>query len=121
VDVQRTRSDATALGQILLNLLINACHALPPERAAGNAIELGASVVEGKLVLRVSDNGHGIPEDRLAHIFEPRFTTKGGGGSGLGLAISQDLAGQLGGSLICRSVPGQGTTFELVVPYSPVP
>ena len=58
----------------------------------------------------------GIPDEHLAHIFEPFYTTKESGGSGLGLAISQNIVERHGGSIAVDSVVGQGTTFTILLP-----
>jgi len=74
-------------------------------------------VEDGRLVLSVKDNGHGIrPEDR-ARLFTPFFTTKGPGrGMGMGLTIAWRVVQSLGGTLDIDSAPGQGACFTLRVP-----
>ncbi len=66
--------------------------------------------------LTIRDDGIGIPDEHLAHIFEPFYTTKESGGSGLGLAISQNIVERHGGHIEVNSVVGQGTTFKIVLP-----
>ena len=64
----------------------------------------------------IRDDGIGIPDEHLPHIFEPFYTTKEAGGSGLGLAISQNIVERHGGQIEVNSVVGQGTTFKIVLP-----
>ena len=111
---------AGELVQVLLNLLVNASHAI--QRADG---DLGRVVVRtrdegGAVVIEVEDDGCGIAPEHLERIFDPFFTTKSAeAGSGLGLAICADILRGHGGSIGCRSVPGVGTTFELRLPGAP--
>jgi len=110
------------LEQVVLNLLLNAAQALSEERAATNEIRL---VVRpggnGKAVLEISDNGEGIPPDVLPRIFDPFFTTKPPGvGTGLGLSICHGIIASLGGQITVDSVPGEGTTFHVVLPTTHV-
>jgi two-component system NtrC family sensor kinase len=109
------------LQQALLNLILNARQAVldrrPPRR-----IEISARRHDGRVVLRVRDNGAGIaPEDRQ-HIFEPFYTTRAGGregGSGLGLAICQQIVQAANGSIHVTSTPGKGSTFIISLPAEP--
>ncbi|MEW5848629.1 MAG: hybrid sensor histidine kinase/response regulator [Myxococcota bacterium] len=115
----RLQSDPTAITQILLNLLINACHALPD--VGTQEIRVHAARVGGRLKIGVTDTGCGIAPENLTRVFEPRFTTRGDqDGNGLGLAVSRDLALQLGGDLTCTSQLGKGSTFELDLPWVPL-
>ena len=104
--------DPAQIEQVVLAMVINAIDAMPQEgnlwistRADGDSMEL---------VIR--DDGIGIPEEHLAHIFEPFYTTKESGGSGLGLAISQNIVERHGGHIEVKSVVGEGTTFKIVLP-----
>jgi signal transduction histidine kinase len=70
------------------------------------------------VVVRVEDEGHGIPAEHLPHIFEPFFTTKGDKGTGMGLAMAKILIQRLGGSISAHNRPEGGACFELhFVPY----
>lgn len=106
--------------QVLLNLLVNAAHAV---QAAGHDSSTGrirvATAVEGdSAVIRVEDNGTGIPDAIRAKIFNPFFTTKEvGKGTGQGLPIARDIiVTKHGGSIRCESRTGKGTTFIVHLP-----
>ena len=66
--------------------------------------------------LTIRDDGIGIPDEHMPHIFEPFYTSKESGGSGLGLAISQNIVERHGGTIDVTSAVGQGTTFKIVLP-----
>ncbi|MGC9506258.1 sensor histidine kinase [Baaleninema sp.] len=117
---------AGQLNQVLMHLLVNAIDALEKRRSQdGNAqITITTEAIEGDRVrLSVSDNGVGIPPEAQERIFDPFFTTKPvGKGTGLGLSISyQIVVDRHRGSLTCRSIPGEGTTFVVEIPVSKPP
>jgi PAS domain S-box-containing protein len=100
--------------QVFVNLLLNAAHAL--EDKADGRIVVSAHATQTEVVVSVADDGVGIPEDRLAHVFEPFFTTRAvQGGTGLGLSICRDIVVRAGGNLVARSVEGQGTTMVVTL------
>ena len=109
--------EADRIRQVLVNLLTNA-HEYSPE---GASIEVTARVVGADVEIAVTDNGPGIPEDQLEHIFE-RFVrgdaglTQRVGGTGLGLAISKSLVELHGGTLAVESAVGVGSTFSFRLP-----
>jgi polar amino acid transport system substrate-binding protein len=108
------RASARRIEQVVVNLLLNACEALPDP---GRAIRLSTRRAGPELVLEVSDEGTGIQPEDLARITDPFFTTKRErGGTGLGLSISASIVKAHGGSLAFRSAPGQGTTATLTLP-----
>jgi PAS domain S-box-containing protein len=101
------------LKQIFVNLLSNARQAL----AGGGEVTIAVQHEGAHVVARVSDTGPGIPEEALARIFEPFYTTKRDlGGTGLGLSVSLRIAQAHGGALTVRSEPGEGTCFVLSLP-----
>ncbi|MFL5351838.1 sensor histidine kinase, partial [Archangium sp.] len=104
------------LGQVFLNLLVNAAHALRGREEP--FIRLGIVRREdGQVAVEVQDNGCGIPAEHLSRLFEPFFTTKPvGTGTGLGLSICHGIVTRLGGDISVDSAPGQGTTFRVVLP-----
>jgi polar amino acid transport system substrate-binding protein len=108
------RGNAQRIEQVIVNLLVNACEALPdPDRAVSlRTRREGASVV-----LEVHDEGVGIPLEHLSRIEEPFFTTKRTrGGTGLGLSVSAGIVKEHGGTLVFSSAPGAGTTATLSLP-----
>jgi signal transduction histidine kinase len=106
------------LGQVFLNLLMNAVQALPEGDAERNEIRLVLKAPEPhRVLIEVTDNGAGIPSQVRGRIFEPFFTTKPVGiGTGLGLAICHGIVTSLGGSLSFESELGKGTTFRIELP-----
>ncbi len=120
--------DPTQIHQILLNLCVNARDAMPQ----GGTLQVGAADIEldeavaaatpgahpGRYVLiQVTDNGTGIPADRVARIFDPFFTTKAvGKGTGLGLSTAIGLVKNHGGFLTVKSQMGEGSAFHVHLP-----
>ncbi|HSN92492.1 MAG TPA: ATP-binding protein, partial [Anaeromyxobacteraceae bacterium] len=105
------------LGQVFLNLLVNAAQAIPEGAADRNRIRVATRVEAGRVLVEVSDTGAGIPDEVLPRIFDPFFTTKPVGvGTGLGLAIVHTIVAELGGEVRVRTAPGQGTTFAVDLP-----
>jgi len=105
------------LGQVLLNLLVNAAHALAEERSAENVVSITAAQRGDSIVIEVSDNGTGIPQDHLSRLFEPFFTTKPvGQGTGLGLWVCHEIVKELGGEIVVESEVGKGSTFRISLP-----
>ncbi|MEY4543901.1 MAG: hypothetical protein RJB10_739 [Pseudomonadota bacterium] len=116
----RVHGSRTQLSQIIVNLLVNAIHAVAkvPSTQAIIAVRIGT---DGKLAsLEVADCGPGVPEQDRERIFDPFFTTKPGVGTGLGLAISRRIAVELGGVLdVDRDGPLGGAVFRLSLPAQP--
>jgi two-component system cell cycle sensor histidine kinase/response regulator CckA len=119
--------DPVALEQILVNLAVNAHDAMPH----GGALTITLDEVKGhgrqalgadgplapSVRLRISDTGAGMDEATVARVFDPFFTTKGvGKGTGLGLSTVYGLVVQSGGEIHVESVPGEGTTFTILLP-----
>ncbi len=106
------------LGQVLLNLLINAAQAIPEGRAEENVVRATTSTApDGRARIQISDTGSGIPPEVLPRIFDPFFTTKPVGvGTGLGLSICHGIVSGLGGEIQVESTPGQGTSFCVLLP-----
>ena len=105
------------LGQVFLNLLVNAAQALPEGAYDDHEVRLRTYVGdEGSVVVEVSDTGSGISDDAVGRIFEPFFTTKPSGvGTGLGLSICHSIVRSLGGSIQAERGRERGTTFRVVL------
>jgi nitrogen-specific signal transduction histidine kinase/CheY-like chemotaxis protein len=124
----QVRADASLLGQVLINLLLNARDAMPDggevSVATANldcdvthARKLGLSQPGRYVLLSVSDTGHGIDEETRARLFEPFFTTKDiGKGTGLGLSMARWILEQFGGHITFDSQPRCGATFKILLP-----
>jgi signal transduction histidine kinase/CheY-like chemotaxis protein len=110
------------IGQVFLNLLVNAAQALPVGLAGENEIRVRITSEEGdRVVVTVTDTGPGIPPDILGRIFDPFFTTKPVGvGTGLGLWICQGIVTSVEGQIAVTSPPGEGATFRVSLPASTV-
>jgi signal transduction histidine kinase len=115
-EVGRVRGFAGQLHQVFMNLLTNAAQAIRLS-GQGGAIRITTSRRGASVVIAISDDGPGIPEDVLPRIFDPFFTTKDvGEGSGLGLSIVHGIIERHGGSISVASEVGKGTTFTVVLP-----
>jgi PAS domain S-box-containing protein len=104
------------LGQVFVNLLINAAHAIPEGHADSNEIRVRTRYDETKraVTVAIEDTGSGMTPEVLSHIFEPFFSTKPiGAGNGLGLSICHGIVEDLGGSIEVESLVGKGTTFRV--------
>jgi signal transduction histidine kinase len=106
-------ADPAQIGQVVLNLLLNAVHAItPPGR-----IEVATSLVKDHIEIRFTDTGKGIPEEHMNKIFDPFFSTKSATkGTGLGLAVSYGIIKKHGGDIAVESTVGKGTTFIVRLP-----
>ena len=115
--VPAIEGNAGALGQVFLNLLINAAQAIPEGHVDQNEIAIVTSFDGTDVLVEIGDTGHGIAADVLPHIFDPFFTTKAAiGGTGLGLAISRQIVKEHGGRLDVQSGPGSGTVCSVRLP-----
>jgi CheY-like chemotaxis protein/two-component sensor histidine kinase len=119
-DVPRVESNEARLGQIFLNLLVNAAQAMPEGRASRNEIRVVTKLGESnRVVVEVRDTGTGIPKEILARIFDPFFTTKPVGvGTGLGLSLCRRMVIDLGGEIAVESVVGEGSLFRVTLPVA---
>ena len=106
----------TELQQVLLNLVNNALDAM---EKTGGKLNISSQLEDNYILVKVVDDGPGIPEANLIRIFDPFFTTKQvGKGTGLGLSICYGIIKKLGGEIIVRSVIDGGTTFDVKIPLS---
>ena len=110
----QVRGDAVRLEQVLVNLLRNGLDALAG--AGGAVLRVSAERIDSQVRIAVQDNGPGMSEETLAHLFEPFHTTKPAGqGLGLGLALSLAIVEGFGGRLAGRNLPGGGAEFSVTL------
>jgi PAS domain S-box-containing protein len=111
------------LGQVFLNLLLNAAQAIPEGQAERHEVRVSLRRLDGaRVAVEVQDTGCGIDHEVLPRIFDPFFTTKPvGQGTGLGLSICHRIVTAMGGEVVVESEPGRGTTFRVVLPSSAPP
>jgi signal transduction histidine kinase len=120
-DVPSVRGSDGRLGQVFLNLIMNAAQSMAEGEAHTNQLRISTRVVDdGRVAVEISDTGTGIPNELLGKIFEPFFTTKRTGeGTGLGLSICRGIINGLGGDISVRSELGKGSTFTVLLPAGP--
>jgi signal transduction histidine kinase len=119
--VPRVRGSEARLGQVLLNLAVNAMHAIPEGRQDAEIRVVTRVDAPGMVAVDVSDTGHGMSEEVQHRLFTPFFTTKPmGQGTGLGLSICERIVTSLGGHIRVRSAVGVGSTFTVVLPVAEV-
>ena len=111
------------LGQVILNVLINAAHSIEAGAIDSNAITVRTRTdARGRPTLEIQDTGCGIAQENLARVFDPFFTTKPVGvGTGLGLSIAHRIVRELDGEIAIESVHGSGTRVVLTLPAAPLP
>jgi signal transduction histidine kinase len=113
--------NAARLGQVFVNLLVNAAQAIPPGAADAHRIGVKTFVRDREVAVEVSDTGVGVRPELRQKIFEPFFTTKDPAtGTGLGLAISRNIVDEHGGRIGVESAPGGGSLFRVILPIAPV-
>ena len=112
-NLPKITGDENQLQQVLLNLSLNACEAMPD----GGMLSISTLARDGKVFVSVADTGCGIQKEHLDEIFEPFFSTKPiGQGTGLGLSVSYGIIQQHGGTLEVESEESRGTTLTIVLP-----
>jgi PAS domain S-box-containing protein len=111
-------ANGSRLGQVFLNLLVNAAQAIDEGHADRNDVTITVERCgDDRVAIEVADTGEGMPPNRLERLFQPFSTTKAQGhGLGLGLAICHRIVTQYGGTICARSIEGQGTTFRIELP-----
>jgi signal transduction histidine kinase len=116
--VPGVRGTETRLGQVFINLLVNAAQAIAAGNRADHEIRISTMTdADGRAVICVSDTGPGIEPEVLDRVFEPFFTTKPTGvGLGLGLFVCHGIIKSMGGTLTAESPPGAGATFVVTLP-----
>jgi signal transduction histidine kinase len=114
-DLPAVPADEHQLGQVLVNLLLNAADAM----GGKGQVDFHAWVENGRVVLTMRDTGPGIPAEHLPQLFDPFFTTKPPGeGTGLGLAICHSLVESFGGTIAAANTPGGGAEFRIALPIA---
>lgn len=108
-------ADADQMSQVMINLVMNAVHAMPD----GGTLRVGLASEPQMVRLTVADTGHGIPREMIKKIFDPFFTTKEfGKGTGLGLTVVKGIIEEHQGSIAVDSREGMGTTFTILLPMA---
>lgn len=108
------------LGQIFLNLIVNAAQAVPEGRSEANEIHVATRTRGSHVMVEIRDTGFGIPSEMMPRVFDPFFPSKPRGvGPGLGLAICRHIVSSVGGEIEVESAVGEGTTFRVALPVAP--
>lgn len=123
-DVQRdrahgwahVRADSGRLGQVFVNLIINAAHAMAADGQDGHRLRIATQVDGDEVLVEVEDDGIGMSEDLQDRAFQPFFTTKEERGTGLGLAVCRKIVDEHGGAIELWSRVGEGTRFTVRLP-----
>jgi len=110
--------DADGIHHVALNLIVNAIDAAPAEKGLVN-VETRFDTQNARAILRVLDNGPGIPPEAEARLFEPFHSTKGQGGTGLGLAVARKIVDEHHGTIRVQSKPNEGTVMSVILPLAP--
>ena len=106
-------ADSDQMSQVLLNLVLNACQAMPN----GGTLRIDLRSRHNHVALTVADTGCGIPKENVSKLFDPFFTTKPvGEGTGLGLTVVHGIIQEHEGSITVESQPNKGTTFHILLP-----
>jgi signal transduction histidine kinase len=115
-NVPKVDANESRLGQVFLNLVVNAAHAMPEGQTERNTLTISTSYSEGVVAIDIADTGSGIPSDVLPRIFDVFFTTKPVGvGTGLGLAICHRILTAMNGRIEVKTRVGEGTTFRVTL------
>ncbi|NKI95439.1 DAHL domain-containing protein [Rhizobacter sp. SG703] len=120
-DLPKIQCSPSQINQVFLNIITNAVHAMPAERAEPGVITLRTAREGDDMVrIEIQDNGSGIPANVLPKIFDPFYTTKPiGKGTGMGLSISFKIIQEHGGKILVDTEPGVGTVFSILLPLGP--
>ena len=111
------KGQPSELYEVMVNLIKNGLEAMPH----GGFLTISIARQKGHIHLTVSDSGHGISEKHFQRIFEPFFTTKGSKSSGLGLSSCYGIVKKHRGEMQVKSIPGQGTSFTIILPLAEQP
>jgi CheY-like chemotaxis protein len=118
-DVPPVEANEGRLGQVFLNLILNAAQSLPDGDAENHFIKVATRAGDGLVSVEVADSGCGVPAAIRERVFEPFFTTKPiGVGTGLGLSICHSIVTRLGGRILIDSEEGKGTRITVELPLA---
>jgi len=118
--ISQVRGDEARLGQVFVNILLNAAQAIEPGHAHENEIVINTFNRDGRVFIEVLDTGNGIPDENLTRIFDPFFTTKPRGvGTGLGLSICHEIIASMRGRLTAVNRNPRGAKFVVELPAMP--
>jgi len=112
--IDKPMLDPTGMERVILNLVNNSFDALPQKNGC---ITIQTSLSGKNILFLIGDNGCGIPADKMSQIFNLFFTTKGSKGTGIGLAVVQKIVKEHRGRITVKSKAGEGTVFNLLLPY----
>lgn len=115
-DLPPVPMDPDGMHQVVMNLLSNALDAIEPGEPGLIRVVCRYDEPERQLIVQVIDNGVGIPEPMMKHMFELFHSTKGNRGTGLGLAVARKIVGEHEGTISAQSRVGEGTTFTVRIP-----
>lgn len=119
-EVPGVNGNASLLEQLFLNLFINAAHSFDEEDTEKNRVAVSLhGDGKGGVVVEVADNGRGMTALEMEHALDPFFSASAsanGNGGGLGLSICKSIVDEMGGDIVIRSRPGEGTTFRITLP-----
>jgi PAS domain S-box-containing protein len=130
VDPVAVMANRAELGQVLINLIINARQAM--EDSPVRRLVVSAGLRDAWAYVRITDTGHGIAPENVSRLFDPFFTTKGAAGSwldervqsdaylpgrGMGLSVAQAIVQEHGGNIEVESIPGEGASFTVLLPH----
>jgi PAS domain S-box-containing protein len=115
----RVLANEARLGQVFLNLIVNAAQAIPEGQASAQEVRVTTRDEGDRVIVEVTDTGSGIAAEDLPRIFDPFFTTKAHSGTGLGLSVCHGIVAQFGGDITVESHLGVGTTFRVSLPACP--
>lgn len=118
--VPRVDANEGQLGQVFLNIIVNAAQAIPEGNYANNTIRVTTELERDLVVISIADTGVGMSPEVYRRLFTPFFTTKPAGvGTGLGLATSYRIISDYGGTIECQTELHKGTTFRVKLPIAP--
>jgi len=113
------RGVPSEIEQVVLNLVVNASHALDASDHPQKLLTITSAATRAGVAFEVIDNGSGIPEQVVEHIFDPFYTTKSPGeGTGLGLSLVHSIVSEHGGRISVNSIEGRGSAFAVLLPFA---